>query len=234
MRKFLVLLLVATMGLVACNKDEDLTVTLVQNGKLALTLVDDEGNFIPGAEVKLFQGSGELDAMVSGEEGSVDFGTLNVGTYYVTVEAELDNKEYEFSKAVQVVTGATKQYEVNVENYVGDVSLQIKNSSTGEDLEFSGMKTILVKKNDEYENAEGLSELINLAIDALETDANGEVLYEEVPVGIYAIIFHDDDEVISSTSINVSKGDVSYPSLYANAMSVALSVKSSWNSCFRY
>ncbi len=229
MKRILLFILVAAVGLTTACKDEDLTVTLIENGNLQLTLVDNNANLIADAEVTLYQGSFELDELTTTENGLADFGKLNVGSYIAVVEATVNGKEYTFNKGMQVVAGATKQYEANVESYVGDISLQFRNSSDDTFAEVEGLETVLVRKNDAYFAANSLSEYLSLAIATVNSDAQGKVIYENVPVGSYVLIYHDGVDVESSTTVYISKDENEFISFYINVLRAVIDLKADWS-----
>lgn len=228
MKKVLLFILVATVGLTTACKDEDLTVTLIENGNLQLTLVDNNANFIADAKVTLYQESSELDELTTTDNGLADFGKLNVGSYTAVVEATVNGKEYTFNKGMQVVAGATKQYETNVESYVGSISLQFRNSSTGAKAEVGGLKTALIRINDAYYDASTLDDYLSIALETQTSDNSGKVLYEEVPEGYYQIMYHNDEDVISSSTFTVTKDDTDFLSFYINVLSAVIETKPTW------
>lgn len=228
MKKLLFFTLSVVMGLTACKEDE-LTVTIVENGNLTLTFVDNNGNFISDAEVTLYQNETELEEVFTDENGQVNFGTLNVGPYNIEVEAEVNDRKYEFYRAVQVVAGANKQYEINVESFVGDMSVQFRNGNTGENVSFSGLNTAVVTYED-YENLSGLEALLNAAVDTQTTDDEGNALYEGLPVGRYYVIYYKDDNFIDANgSYYIEKNETDYVTFYVNVTSLTLENKASWN-----
>jgi len=229
MRKLLLFILVAAVGLTTACKDEDLTVTLVENGNLQLTLVDNNGNLIADAKVTLYDESSELEELTTTENGLADFGKLNVGSYSAVVEATVNGKEYEFNKGMQVVAGATKQYEANVESYVGNISLQFRNTSSGNIAEVEGLQIALVRRNDAYYEAVDLNEYLALSVEDQNSNSQGKVTFDDIPEGSYVAIYHDGENIINSSTVYVDKGDTDYISFYINVVTAVLKTKSSWS-----
>ncbi|MTI21552.1 carboxypeptidase regulatory-like domain-containing protein [Fulvivirga sp. RKSG066] len=194
-----------------------------------MTLVDASGNFITDADVTLYQDEAELEEQVSDENGLVDFGSLIAGPYMVVVETEVNGKEYEFNRGVQVVSGATKQYEINIESYVGEVRVQFRDDDTYNKLEQDGLTGILVKENDAYYMAEGLDEYIALSNHKATTDGEGVMLFTDVPVGRYRFIFYVNDEIEETYTVYVDKDEVDYETIYVNAFDVIFKSKTKWN-----
>ncbi|MEP2771936.1 MAG: hypothetical protein ABJH05_07290 [Fulvivirga sp.] len=229
MRKLLLFILIATVGFTTACKDEDLTVTLVENGNLQLTLVDNNDNLIADAKVTLYDESSELEELTTTENGLADFGKLNVGSYNAVVEATVNGKEYEFSKGMQVVAGATKQYEANIESYIGNISLQFRNTSSGNIAEVEGLQVALLRRNDAYYDAVNLSDYLTISIEDQTSNANGKVIFEDIPEGTYVLIYHDGEELINSSTVNVDKDDTEFLSFYINVVTAVLKTKSSWS-----
>lgn len=213
----LTLLIVTVLFMSGCGQDE-LTVTLVQHGNLTIKTLND-GKVVPEAKLRLnrnFSTSGELLYKESDANGMVDFGALNQGTYTVSVEATVGELKYNINQSVQVISGISKNYDFELNDYTGAIQVQF-NDIDGNPSDTSGLKVAVLYQED-FQFEQSLEEQLEAAVFTGVSDSNGQVNFERVPVGTYAVIYYGGEETINiSTFIGVQRRGTWFINLRENS-----------------
>jgi hypothetical protein len=210
----------------SCTK-EDLTVTLIQNGGLAIALVDDSSAPIPNGKITLRDYNGELDQQYTDENGNVDFGKLNISTYQVSVEVTYSELEYSFIKPIQVSSGVNKNVTININDFEGVLNVKIRDQNSGDLITISGLQIDLVPESDELFQTTTDQEVIDLSV-MNKNNSSGEVLFENVPSNVYWVIMSTSGEMLSAERITIEKDDVEYLSIFINPTSLIIAAKKNW------
>ncbi len=228
MRKPFLLLVWLTLFL-ACSSD-DLEVTLIQNGDLEITLVDDDALPIVGATVELIYFDNELDSKVTDASGRAQFGTLNTGEYVVTVNTKHRGKEFNFTKAVQVVSAINKNYNINIDDYVGEINIRLREQFSSEPFAFEGAKLALVPRNDAYEAAFTWNEILALSVEKETTDSEGKVTFTGVPINNYVIYLYGNEGPLDQDFVFIErKEETEFVTFFVNSFEIVSSAKDNWS-----
>lgn len=202
-----ILLTVLTL---ACSKERqlDIEMTQVNYGNLKIRLTDDQGNGLPDIRVNI----GQIADEVTDANGWVTFSDLLIGNYGVTVEeATVNGAAYNVYKNVQVVTSVTKEYEIDVTEYSGDLFIQVLRDNWPEDyLPVQGVRVGLFPA-EEYTNGMSFDRILDIVTHEQTTDAEGWVVFEELPLQVYGAIayFSESDYQVDGYFCNLNdKGEV--------------------------
>ncbi len=218
--------------LVSCNQNnglDDLNYTLNESGLLKVAINDVDGSPVKESKIYLYDFdvmtkltdihepfSPELVAIKSGKSdnnGLIDFGKLNKGTYFI--QGSFFNNEgklFSIHQFVQIVAGETSQLTVNLKDYQGSVSLTIKgsddrNSSSSATIynPIDSINVALIPTSNSATNM-SFNNLIKNGIALGKTDAKGNILANNIPLGTYYVVaFYNDtcfDVLSSDTFIN--------------------------------
>jgi len=221
---FFVAVISVVAFLSSCQKDS-ITVSLKTSGTLSVQLADTAGNKFQKVKVHLYSYivsdgmqityAGEIDSKLSDSNGSVSFGILEAGNYYVVTDTiKNGKKKYLIAKAVQVISADTKNLIINPFDYVGTIKLHIYIETNGaiDTINRKNLKVALVNYND-YNSLDNRQKVINKAVDIKSSDANGNVEFDKIPSDIdyMAYVYINNTDTMggwASGSFMVSKDDI--------------------------
>jgi hypothetical protein len=201
----------------ACQKQNDnITVTLKTAGSLNVQIIDSTGKAYPKVKVHLFlsySSSSELDNKTTDNNGNVNFGTLESGSYYLATDTiKKGNKKYLISKAIQIISGDSKSVVLNPMEYVGTIKLQVYINTSGIDsIKRTTLRVALVSYNDRI-TSDNRQKVLSKAADVKSCDASGKVEFDNIPANIeyYAYVYINNSDSVggwSSSEYMVSKDD---------------------------
>ncbi|UII20130.1 hypothetical protein [Fulvivirga ligni] len=185
MRKLYIIILLA-ISIIACNDDsKDIKVNLRDSGTLAITL-NHQGAAVSDVRFKLYPMLGEdavLDEAVSDENGMVDFGLLNSGSYLIEAETTQGGLKYRISQVLQVLSGSDKNVTLDTEDYMGTLNVT---TYSGSDIE-GNVKLLFLQRTEENNNLDNFSEKLEAGVKAT-TDEDGRASVT-MPSEIYFDIY---------------------------------------------
>lgn len=190
LRLFLLMLLVGTSGLMySCKDDKMESITLKRSGGLKVIIKNGESP-VTSTQITFSNADtgNELDVVTTDEQGVIDFGKLNEGNYAISFETSEPYSR--INQELQVVSGENKEYTVQVQDYVGDLTVFLKDYSTN-DLIMEDLKVgvAIVPKNNDFKKAFTNEDKIALATGMKYFGAEGSVSFENIPTGDY-ILYH--------------------------------------------
>ncbi len=233
MKKLILFLLIAFVAiLISCQKDS-ITVVLKLSGNLNVQIIDSTGKSYPNVKVHLYtfysyssggsSYSDELDLQKTDSKGSIAFGTIQQGTYYVVSDTiRVGNKIYAPSKTVQILSGETKSLVINVQEYTGTFKLQISIYTNGlyDTINRKNLRVALIRYTD-YNSRLNRQAVINRAVAIQNSDGNGMVEFDNIPSNIsyYPYVYLNNTDSVGgwgSSIISVNKGGIysSYINVY--------------------
>jgi len=206
-------LLITILLLFSCSKDNDMTIILKTDGSLSVKLIDDKSKAIPNTRVSLYVNSSSgslLDILTTNSNGSVNFGEVLSGTYFVVADTpKVDGIKYKPSKLIQVPSGVSKNLVVNVQDYTGTVSITIKKAAYLGGNPFSNLDVILVP-NELYNASYSVTTLIARAEFASKTDAQGVATFTNPSSRDYRLIVYNSRKTRKNALaiVNLTKGEL--------------------------
>jgi hypothetical protein len=197
----------------ACQKD-NITVTLRTAGSLNVQIVDSTGKAFSKVKIHLYlnsSSSSELDNKKTDNNGNVNFGTLESGSYFlVTDTIKKGNKKYLISKPIQVISGESKSVVLNPMEYIGTIKLQVGINTGGIDtIKRTTLRVALVSYIDRI-SSDNRQKVLSKAVDIKSCDASGKVEFDNIPANIEysAYVYIDNNDSVggwSSSYYEVSK-----------------------------
>ena len=187
MKKIFYFLLVGLVPFLAsCDKEKN--VILKQSGTLTFKVVDNEGKGIDNA--KVFIGFYDETIINDSTNASGVYKTEDLleGVYDFSIEAKKPGGKapYRYSRGAQVIAGENKTIEVNPFEYSSKVTITLRN---GYDEPLSSMNILICP--DMYANS--LEEYKKSAYFTGKTNAQGVVLFNEVPYNYYTVVYYSDN-----------------------------------------
>ncbi len=196
----------------ACEKDEkteipnEITVNQnnIESGSLTVTLKDGSGSAIADQIVYLYEGMSVFELLKTNSSGVANFGDLLSGTYSIYCEdVSANDKIYKINKNIQVLTGKSKDISINVEEYVGTLTVNVEDNWTSEALANVNVK--LIRYSDYQEFFTGnYSDVISYAVFSGSTNSNGQVIFANVPTESYKTIVYNSTDTTSSSFFSIS------------------------------
>lgn len=210
MKKIYFYSLALVFGMLSCNNDDELLVILKQSGNLTVRLVDNAGDPLNEEEIVLTIGERELDSKLTDDNGFVDFGEVSAGSYSIHSELKYNARDYRVTKVAQVLSGSSKNLQLNVEEHVGSLTIKVTN--------YEGPvigKNILVVSDKMYYEFNAIPLLLANGY-KYTTDNNGEVIIPSLPSGFsYLIYTYDDVDYLEEQSgFHLGKGDERIINIY--------------------
>jgi hypothetical protein len=206
-------LLIAFFLLSSCSKDNDMTVTLKTDGSLTVKLINSDNNAIPDTKVSLYVGSASgscLDYYTTSSCGSVDFGEVLSGTYYVVADTpKVDGIKYKPGKLIQIPSGVDKDLVINVEDYIGTLRVTITKAAYLGGAAFSNLDVILVP-SESYSASYSVTTLIAKAEFTGKTDTQGVVTFTNPSSRDYRLIVYNSRKTKKNalTLVNLAKDEL--------------------------
>lgn len=213
------MLLVGTSGLMYSCKDDGMeSITLKRSGNLKVVIKNGETP-VASTQITFYNADteNELDIVTTDEQGVIDFGKLNEGNYGISFETSEPYSR--INQELQVVSGENKEYTVQVEHYVGDLTLFLRDNNSG-DLIAEDLKVgvAIVPDNNDFEKAFTNEEVIALATEMKYFGAEGKVFFENIPTGTYKLFQVVGDTIIGSEgNVYVGRANEEINSLYVDA-----------------
>jgi hypothetical protein len=210
--KTLILVLLAFTALTSCEKDEktefpdEITINQknIESGTLSVTLKDGSGNAIADQIVDLYDGMSRVERLKTNSSGAVNFGDLLQGTYSIYCEdVSANGNIFQINKTIQILTGKTKNLSINVEEYVGTVTVDVKDYWNDDPVANANVKLIRTDDYDKYYSG-SYSELIPYTVVSGSTNTNGEVILTNVPTEYYLTLVYNETDTTISSSFSVS------------------------------
>lgn len=186
---------------VSCQKDDMESITLKSSGNLAVTILNGEEP-VANAELWLLNGAteNEIDVVLTDEDGKIDFGKLNEGTYVLSLEIE-SPKYTRIYQEVQVISGESVSKVVQIGDYVGTYTVALFNWGTNEAVqEDLGLGLAMIPENDAYHRSKSDEERIALATAIEYFGAEGQLVFEELPMADYNVFAVRGDSIISQVN----------------------------------
>lgn len=205
--------LMTILLLFSCSKNNDITVTLKTDGSLSIKLTDNNENPISGTKVSLYIGSASgsfLDSYITNGKGVVDFGDVLSGTYYVAADTpKVDGIKYKPGKLIQIPSGIDKNLVINVQDYIGTLSVKINKAAYLGGGAFVNLDVILVPI-ELYNASYSVTTLITRAEFASKTDTHGVVTFTNPSSRDYRLIVYNSRKTKKNalTVVNLSKGEL--------------------------
>ncbi len=205
--------LMTILLLFSCSKDNDITVTLKTDGSLSVKLIGNNESPISGTKVSLYVGSASgscLDSYITNGSGVVDFGAVLSGTYYVVADTpKIDGIKYKPGKLIQVPSGIDKNLVINVQDYIGTLSVKINKAAYLGGGAFTNLDIILVP-SELYNASYSVTTLITKAEFASKTDAQGVATFTNPSSRDYRLIVYNSRKTKKNalTVVNLSKGEL--------------------------
>jgi hypothetical protein len=199
MKKLKFILLFALIAIFySCQKDNDLNVTLKTAGVLKIQIKDSLGNTYPNVKVRIFsyvsqsmsglQYEGEIDTRNTDINGSINFGLLNQGFYYVVCDTiRIGTKVFYPYKGIQIVTGETKNIVLNPTESVGKAKIYI--SINGIDTITKTNLRIALIRSDDYKPNLNRQTVLKNAVAIQKVNSDGTANFDNIPSDISYIPF---------------------------------------------
>lgn len=204
------ILFMALVIMASCDKKEelDITMTLVEDGNLRITLIDDLGTDFSNLTVEMYSGyGGILEEKTTNSSGEALFENILYGTYQIVIEdIAVGSKNFNVVQIVQVVASKTKTMSINPAEYSGTVRLELVDYSSNP---VEGLQVIVFSTSDYSDNYE-LSDIQGIAVETGVSDSDGMVVMEEMPLDDYGLCIYSDDAILVLSSYMFylgSKGD---------------------------
>lgn len=205
MKKLNAYLLVVLLSIIgfACKEDPLESITIKSSGKLSVTLMN--GNQpLANQKVWLENLRTEMeDVFLTDESGTIDFGLLNEGPYFLY--AEIEEPYTEIRQELHVHSGETIQKEIQIQDHVGTFKCTLKDSYSGdlvtEDL---GLKILFVPINDVFNETTNYGSnvpehMFELATKEVSVGSQSNIAVD-VPAGYYNIYLVKEDQIVNSST----------------------------------
>ena len=207
----------------SCDKEQDLNIkmTNINSGNLIIQVVDNDGNSISNARIKVLNYSTELFDEFSDEQGQYNFGKVLSGTYYIEIEDVIvSDREYFPRKTIQIIAGEDKTVRINVEEYVGTMIFTV-NTNLGypvyNDTTVANV-TIALIPSKEYEYNFDFDELLDISTHSQTTNSEGIATFSDIPSNLYyyQLIYIDSDNYQVTGTYSVGKQDEEEIDIYVD------------------
>ncbi len=119
-------------------------------------------------------------------------------------DVSANGKIYQIGKTFQVLTGKTKDLSINVEEYVGTLTVNVEDDLTSDPIANAGVKLI---RNEDYQDyySGNYSDVISYAVFSGSTNSNGQVIFTNVPTESYkAMVYNSTDTTVSYSYFSIS------------------------------
>ena len=198
MRKINILLsLLLIILFSSCDKEQDLNIkmTNINSGNLIVQVVDNSGNPIANARIKINNG---LFDEFTDEQGQYNFGKLLSGTYYIEIEDVVVNgREYFPEKTIQIIAGEDKTVLINVEEYVGTMIFTVYTYlgyPVYDDTTVANVTIALIPYED-FEWGMDFDELLDISTHSQTTNSEGVATFSDVPSNYvyYQLVYIDSE-----------------------------------------
>lgn len=204
--KILFIALVSVIMFSSCEKNDEKIIVLNNSGTLTIKVLDENNQPCNDATVSIYSNGNLLFQDTTNTSGIFNVGKLLYGEYQYRVSAKKENRVYGDTRVVQIVAGENKVIQVNPYSYVSKVKFTVFNAYNGEVIPDRSVG-LLTYSNSGQSQLSTLEDYIKLCYFIKKTDLNGEVIFENVPVGSInstaykTIVFEDNTnwEVISNT-----------------------------------
>lgn len=204
MKKLNAYLLVVLLSIIgfACKEDPLESITIKSSGKLSVTLMN--GNQ-PLANQKVWFENLRTemeDVFLTDENGTIDFGLLNEGPYFLY--AEVAEPYTRIRQEVHVHSGETIQKEIRVQDYVGTFKYSIRDNNSGELVtEDLGLKILFVPRNEAYYEATNYGSIQDHMFELATKEVsvgNQSNITVDLPVAEYNVYLVKEDNIVASHS----------------------------------
>ncbi len=227
MKNFKLYLIIAVVAFFATCQKDNITVTLKTAGNLSVQIADSTGKKYANVKVHLSTSSSssysnDLDVETTDNNGSVNFGTVESGTYYIVTDTiKNGNKKYLIAKPIQIISGDSKNYVFNPFEYVGTFKFKLYLSP--DTIKHTSIQIALVNYND-YSNRLNRSQVISKAVDVKPFNNAGTVEFDNVPANItyvaYVFINNTDSVGAWINTFSVGKDNTYSGSINVNTSSL--------------
>lgn len=197
----------------SCEKNDDYKIVINNSGNLTIKVLDENNQPCTGATVRIYGEGGKLYEDTTNTTGIFNIGKLLYGEYSYSISAKKENRKYSESRIFQIVAGDDKVIQINPYSLVSKVKITVVNYWTGQpmpDISLGLMPYESLGQGTSF----SFEDYVKLCYYIKVTDSNGQVLFDEVPVGsIYsrpytALIFTDETHwQTSGNSLNVYNGE---------------------------
>lgn len=192
-------LLATTLAFIlpSCEKNDDHTIVFNNSGSLTVKVLDENNQPCNDASLTVYGGGQMLFQDTTNTTGVFNVGKLLYGEYGYSVTAKKENRTYSDNRMFQIVAGDDKVIQINPYSYVSKVKINVIDYWTGQpvqDISIGLLPTGSFSQGTSY----SFEDYIKLCYFIEVTDSNGQVIFNEVPVGsIYgrsyiAFIFTDE------------------------------------------
>lgn len=190
-RYLFIVLMVCLAVMNGCKKQElDIDLTEVNAGDLNIKVTDNNGNGLADVTVYITNGSlsSILDEKVTDNNGNANFSELLYGTYYLIIESVIiEGMDYYVERAVQVVNGGSKDYNIVPSDYVGSVTIDVTDWF---DDPVPDIHVSIFDNKDVYDQT--FDGIMKLVVQSAVTDTNGRTEFTGVPFGSYGVMIYED------------------------------------------
>lgn len=223
MQKLTLLLFLAALML-SCEDNKDLDVTLNESGTFKVTALDTADNGMANARVEIVAlSSGNVVYYDStNEKGVCSVNSVNQGNYKCKILAPLGRKEYLTEKNFQIIAGERKSLTLYPMKNAGNATVKVLKHEDSTNIENINVALIpQVRMASEEYHFERVKEK---AFFISETDANGEVLFDNVPITgdsprplRYSVLvfFDEKDYYYANENFEIIKDNHSQITIYA-------------------
>ena len=212
---FVIIGLVLVQMVSSCQKNDELTITLKQQGLLSVKFVDNQSKPLPNTKVSLYIGNSIIyDTKKTNEGGVASFGELLSGIYSITAEGiEINGKKYSVYKFIQITPGMNSEIVINPEEYVGDLTLDVR-SSMNNSYEIVPQINIALIPLKYLTTTVSHATLLSAAYATGKTNAGGQVKITGIPAYTdYAVYAYFDGNhsnitsLLNSSTIHIMKDE---------------------------
>ena len=197
------------------------------SGTLTVKLVDNNNSPLPDIKIKLYNQQSPiydvksnlinlygsiLDDGKTDNNGVVNFGELNAGTYYIEADTpKVNGVKYHPQKAFQVIANHSKKITINVEEYTGTLQmlfLNLTNLTPFQDL------TVLLVPSENYISNSTIDNYTTLAEYNTTTDASGYVTFKLPSDRFFYVIVYPADKSFQQYYLIVVSKDETYKNTF--------------------
>ncbi|BDD10364.1 hypothetical protein FUAX_27960 [Fulvitalea axinellae] len=181
-------------GLASCSDDEIDVRNSDASGTLYMRVMDAEGTVATSGDITLWTYEAgdtpkSLGKKVIDDDGIVYFGALLAGTYVANIRTTINEKDYEFEAAVQVIGDKRNSIYINAEDFTGDVNVAF--TSGGKPLLASDLAVtvaLVPKTPDNFVLQNDLHALWERKVYSGDLE-DGKAVCEDLPTGYYYLLY---------------------------------------------
>lgn len=222
----LLLLAAPAAWLCCCADDDPGSLILNQSGKLSVEVLDEEDLPVEGATIDLSDYSGYYyyDRQETDENGKAHFGAYNAGNYLIRITADVDNRYYNFTQVVQIVSGVDKNLEMPLGDYQVAATVDVFDDFTLEPITAEDYMVSFIH-GARLEGVWDFAAMIPV-VGITSAIVDGRASFETLPVGsYYVLLHHQDNMIIDQSTIMLTRYQDKYLEFYESSLRLLLGSK---------